>query len=207
MKTIHNAQCAMHNLIFKIVHCALCIVHCPGVVNPRLRRGFSTLELLFVVSLISILIALLNPGVRVLHREMLKHRAKTELQSLAQALLNFQLAYGVLPFDPEAELPANGFEPLDVSLLLPAHNPRNIAFITLPQSLRPENLQNQYIFLHHPDPWGMPYHIHYRVDSESGSVTGFILVSGGPNKILETTFSGNTLSFPANSDDLLLQSY
>ena len=175
------------------------------------RGAFSTLELLFVVFLISLLIGLLTPGVRALHRDALKRRAKNELEMFAQALLNYQLAYGVLLKPAEdGSTPASRFSALDdtrkpfslpsnlpaahelaLSHLLPdsEFNPRGILFFDSKTARSDHRLL---------DPWDVPYHVIYihkdAADADS-PVSGFILISCGPNKT------------PGGNDDIILQSH
>ncbi|MCL1887481.1 MAG: hypothetical protein FWF96_01245 [Kiritimatiellaeota bacterium] len=169
--------------------------------------AFSTLELLFVALLISLLIGLLTPAVRALNRDAQKRRAQTDLQTLAQALHNYQLAYGVFPFfDDIPQTSTHGVE-LDVSPLMPGHerNPRDILFVELPRKRPATDNPNHYL-----DPWGMPYRVHYVIPDDDTPVSGFILLSGGPMKNVQTTITfdpGGALSISRDENDILLQSY
>ena len=161
-----------------------------SIFQPCLRRAFTSIELLFVIVLISLLIGLLVPGVKALHRDAQKRRAQTDLQTLAQALRNYQLAYGHLgPFtnttaSAASTEPPKPF-PLDVSALRPGHseNHRDILFITTPSR------SSRYT-----DPWGNSYHILFGRDN-ADEISGFTLSSPGPDKT------------PGTSDDISLHSY
>ena len=163
--------------------------------QPFPRRGFTTLELLFVILLISLLLALLTPGIRTLHRDSLKRRTQTELQTLAQAIHQYQLTYGTLPES------ISNFEPsLNIAPLLPYHpidNPRKILFLTLPPSRILDESATTYL-VRYLDPWGSPYRIQlHRAndDTSDAPVTGFLLSSPGPDKT------------PNTSDDISLHSF
>ena len=175
----------------------------PLALSP-FTRGFTTIELLFVILLISLLLALLSPGIRTLHRDALKRRAQTELQTLSQALHNYQLAYGTLPQGISSAVDNT----LNIEPLLPnsEHNPRAILFITIPPSrLKYETTLDGFLYL---DPWGTPYRIFYHPnDKEDSAITGFTLISYGPNKTRDINISTTTFQIPQDSDDLFLQSF
>ena len=213
MKTPIIASKKQNGFKAAILHFTFYILHC--VEKARPRRAFSTLELLFVVTLITLLIALLTPGVRVLHRDALKRHAKTELESIAQALLNYQLAYGVFP--PPNDAPPGGEDKtftwtdetrtpqsisgeayeLDLIPLLPGseENPRDILFITVSPARMGKTDESPRL---HFDPWGVPYRIIFlygeKNEDDESPATGFILISCGPDKN------------PGGNDDIILQS-
>ncbi len=157
-------------------------------ISPIPSAAFTTQELLFVIVIIALLIALLVPAIRALHRDALKKQARTELNALAQAILNYQLAYGTFPDITETTGATDTADDLDIRALLPANNPRNILFITVPPSrLNDDN--------HYLDPWGSRYHIQYHADNDSDTITSFTLLSCGPDKT------------PSTADDLICHSY
>lgn len=66
--------------------------------NPAASRaGFTLIELLVVIAIIAILIALLLPAVQQAREAARRSQCKNNMAQLALALLNYEMAHGVLP--------------------------------------------------------------------------------------------------------------
>lgn len=66
-------------------------------VPARQRTGFTLIELLVVIAIIAILIALLLPAVQQAREAARRTQCKNNMAQMALALLNYEMAYGVLP--------------------------------------------------------------------------------------------------------------
>jgi prepilin-type N-terminal cleavage/methylation domain-containing protein len=66
---------------------------------PRARRAFTVIELLTVIAIIAILMALLLPALNAAKNAAKKAQAKTDGQSLANAVMSFYHDYGAYPLN------------------------------------------------------------------------------------------------------------
>lgn len=118
--------------------------------RPRLsaKAGFTLVEMLSVVLLISILMASAGMSVRKANHLAKNAKAEAECRELVNAMLEYHSLYGKWPGDKKGEVPATA----DVlkSLINSAENDRGIVFLNLTMTDSTWN-----------DPWGQPYHIFF----------------------------------------------
>ena len=137
--------------------------------------GFTFMELMMVIILITILAGMLFPSVISIQDRARKVQAKNDLTQIVNAVNAFNTEYGVYPstFAPEMTYDGlNGntndklFNALRGSNLDTTTNPRNVVFISPPPAKKQVGgigTDGQYY-----DPWGKPYVI--RLDTNFDNV-------------------------------------
>jgi prepilin-type N-terminal cleavage/methylation domain-containing protein len=98
--------------------------------SPR-PRGFTLIELLVVIAIIAILIALLLPAVQQAREAARRTQCKNNMMQLNVALLNYEMAHGVLPpgsVNPDGPIKsvANGYHMSWIVQTLPYIDQRNV---------------------------------------------------------------------------------
>ena len=61
------------------------------------RTGFTVIELLMVIGVLSILLAISLPTIKTVHAAILRKRAESEASMLAQAVIHYKSEYGFWP--------------------------------------------------------------------------------------------------------------
>lgn len=120
------------------------------------RNGFTLLELLGVITILSILITLGSKGLRSARTRAKKAQAMIEIQSIETAIKSYINTYGKLPVEPQKQgqndpEPTAAFSQTVIHILTAentAENPRQIIFID------PQSPAAAGTFL---DPWSEPY--------------------------------------------------
>ena len=125
------------------------------------RCGFTLIELVVVLALLSILVSLGSKGLRSVRIRAGKTQAITEMHAIEVAMKSYHNTYGKLPVsagrqgraDPEID----GAFSLEVIDILTAENsednPRKVIFLD-PQFASAGSTNRAYL-----DPWGIPYQI------------------------------------------------
>jgi len=129
------------------------------------KTGFTLLEILVVIAIISILAAILIPSAANAMRSAKKKRAMTEMNSIKVAAMQFYHDHRYMPWPPSvfegrnawvgADMWTAGTEDqLEVMLLLTGDNAKGKVYLQIPEKSRPSSVSM--IFL---DPWGQPYRV------------------------------------------------
>lgn len=157
-----------------------------AVAAGRCRAGFTLLEVLLAIMLLSVLMMVSFPAFRGLERAAGRHRAVAEADAIAQAAIAYRRVYGQWPLEELAgEPPLAALSPETAAIVAgkdvgehlalsnvvavlrnadPAHNPRRMLFLELPDS----SLDADGTPL---DPWREPYVlVMARVGEEDGSL-------------------------------------
>jgi prepilin-type N-terminal cleavage/methylation domain-containing protein len=125
------------------------------------RSGFTLIELVVVLAILSILISLGSKGLRSARIRAGKAQATTEMHSIEVAIKSYHNTYGKLPViadkqgraDPEVDV-AFSLEVIDILTAENSEdNPRKIVFLD-PQTASTSSTNRAYL-----DPWGAPYQI------------------------------------------------
>lgn len=118
------------------------------------RAGFTLIEMLTVIVLISILMTAAGLSVRKARQLAKNTKAEAECRELVNAMLEYRATYGGWPNDAKGELEVS------YSFLKPlidgGSNPRGIVFLNL--SLTSGDWR---------DPWGSPYKVHIPADEKT----------------------------------------
>jgi len=117
-------------------------------------RGFTAAEMLTVILILSLLITLLVPSVRLVQRRMERNRAAADANALVQAVMHYQQVYGEWPIPAGSSANGSGFYVFGINSILTTaaclrttydlspvlrrlnpdspDNPRQLSFLTLP---------------------------------------------------------------------------
>ena len=115
--------------------------------------GFSLMEIMVVMVVISILVGLLFPALLMARERARKNRAATEIRELQKAWQVYFTTYG--------KFPANGRKPMNKSLtdVLAGLNTDGIVFMEFPEAaLGNDSSKNGF-----RDPWGNHYEVDFDV--------------------------------------------
>lgn len=129
---------------------------------PDLRRAFTLLELLVVITIIGILMGLLLPAVVPIINSGKKTQAKNDAVQIANAVAAYELEYGKLPIFPagssgDAELDVGGDLLKVLTASDPVNNPRKVLFLETQDARHGRSgVTPDGTFV---DPWGGVYRI------------------------------------------------
>ena len=125
-----------------------------GIRHSRLRGGFTLVEMLAVIVLISILMAAAGMSIRKAHQLAKNTKAEAECRELVNALLEYRATFGNWPKGA-----SSGQQDVSASFLKPlvnaGDNARGIVFLNLTLSSGQWN-----------DPWGNPYRVYFPGDEK-----------------------------------------
>lgn len=125
------------------------------------RDGFTLIEILTVIAIISILAAILVPVAGGAKETAMKRRAALEMQSIKMAALQFQSDHRYMPWPPEGakklrvgddKWSADAGAQMLVMELLTGSNALKKTYLQIPEKSRPAD--KSLVF---NDPWGQPY--------------------------------------------------
>lgn len=117
------------------------------------RAGFTLIEILTVIAIISILAAILVPVAGKARETALKRRALLEMNAIKMAVLEFQRDHKYMPWPGEVKVGEDVWtttqaEQQEVMELLTGNNPLNKAYLQITEKSRPDT--GEMVFL---DPW------------------------------------------------------
>lgn len=171
--------------------------------EPGQTRGFTVLELLIVIAIVSILAALILSVAGPVRKKAVRAQALQLIQSAEHAAKSFQLAHNRWPWNADGQtlakkLPAQDIfaelAPGNPALAPAAHTPlantQKTEFLSLPASA----IRNGRVI----DPWGNELEFFWNPDTRS-----VVIVSAGPNGVNETvdTAGEGRLKPPAEQAD------
>ena len=114
------------------------------------KDGFSLMELLVVIVIISILVGLLSPILLTARESARRARAKTELRELERACMVYKQTYDSYPFASGPMTPEN-------TRILAGNNPNQIQFM----NFKKRAFSDGFV-----DPWGTPYNVEFLNDED-----------------------------------------
>ncbi len=119
--------------------------------------GFSLMEIMVVLVVISVLVGLLFPALMAARERARKTRARVETRELQKAWQSYFTTYG--------EFPGSGDGPMNLARteVLAGNNARNIVFMEFPEkALDSGSSKNGF-----RDPWGNYYQVSFSIASAS----------------------------------------
>jgi prepilin-type N-terminal cleavage/methylation domain-containing protein len=138
--------------------------------KSRFQRAFTMIELLVVVTILMLLAGIILPGVMAGIRAAEKAQARSDCNSIVEAVKLYYGEYGNLPITSSAEFTTTntGTGGDFLKRLAATNNVRRIAFIDIAKERMTTN-SSGITSMH--DPWGRPYHVRLNQDTDDPSKT------------------------------------
>ena len=121
------------------------------------KPGFTLIEILTVIAIISILAAIIVPVAGGAKETAKKRRAVAEMQSIKVAVMQFHADHKYMPWPDAVKVgddkwAADAGTQLPVMDLLTGNNPLKKGYLQIPEKSRPADHSLAFF-----DPWGQPY--------------------------------------------------
>ena len=169
-----------------------------GFIQPKVgfiprTAGFTLIEILTVIAIISILAAILVPVAGGAKETALKRRAALEMQSIKMAALQFQSDHRYMPWPDPVKVGADKCtadvaSQMAVMELLTGNNALKKAYLQIPEKSRP--IDKSLVF---NDPWGQLYVI--GMDRNMDGATSNMLTTVGGDWSSSTVVMEKVLVF------------